>query len=160
MSRKRKHRNKNEAVDELNLIPVMNLFVCLVPFLLLTAAFVKMGGIDVELPKAQAAQTDPGNEKKKTVDLIFQMDGNQVVVTGYTNSFAQPIQEINATFGSDDQEILNKYLNVLAEKHEKIGASLFKANEKTKFEDAVKVLTTLRKHEALKAVVLATDIVE
>lgn len=48
-------RSKNEEVDmELDIRPVMNLMVVLIPLLLAGAEWVKLGVIDINLPPAQA----------------------------------------------------------------------------------------------------------
>ena len=56
----RGHREE-EALEELNLIPIMNLIVILIPALLLTAAFVQFAVINVSAPQigSGVAQTKP-----------------------------------------------------------------------------------------------------
>jgi len=158
--RRQQSKFKNEESTELNLIPIMNLFVCLLPFLLLTAAFVRMGAVRVELPKAQAGEINPAKPKAtQQVDLVFMMTGKQVVVTGYTDNFSMPVNSIQASFSSRDTKSISKYIDKLSEQKTNLGSALFKANPQTRFEDAVKVLSTLRKDKALKSVVLATEVV-
>jgi len=43
-------RNREIADEEVNIIPVMNIFLLLIPFLLLTAVFVKIAVLDLSLP--------------------------------------------------------------------------------------------------------------
>lgn len=79
-SKKRKHPPGSE---ELNLIPIMNVFMIIIPFLLLTAVFAKTAVIDVYLPQeagmgvsgGQTADADPGLLAVKVTDTGFQLEG-------------------------------------------------------------------------------------
>jgi biopolymer transport protein ExbD len=48
----RKRRGWNAPAEELNLQPLMNLFVSIVPMLLLSAVFVSLSSIDLSVPQA------------------------------------------------------------------------------------------------------------
>lgn len=160
MKRNRKrHRAETEA-DEINLIPVMNLFVCLIPFLLLTAAFVRLGAVETELPKAgELSEAKPNDTKSQKVDLIFQMNNDEVIVTAFSNDFQTQLEDIRGVFHSYQKEDLKNYLEKLSERFSEFNSSIFKASSQTKFEDAVAVLSVIRQHPGIKSVVLATEMV-
>ena len=54
-----RRKPKPDEVDEPNLIPVMNLVCLLIPFLLLTATFVRNPNIPIRLPQASVHQVTP-----------------------------------------------------------------------------------------------------
>jgi biopolymer transport protein ExbD len=138
----------------------MNLFVCLVPFLLLTAAFVKFGGVDVELPRTQTAELTPAKpETSSKVDLVFQLDGDRLQVTGYQKNYSEIREDVQASFHTQEISALSSYLSSLIEKNVEFQSSLFRATGATRFEDAVRVISTLRAQEFLKSIVLATEVV-
>lgn len=59
---------------ELNLTPVMNLMVCMIPLLLSTAQFIKIGVIDLNLPPAvgtSVTQLEAPKEVQKKLDLAI-----------------------------------------------------------------------------------------
>ncbi len=56
MARRPTRRRHSAADADINLIPVMNLFMVLIPFLLLSAVFAKTAVIDVYLPQMQQAE--------------------------------------------------------------------------------------------------------
>ena len=59
ISRKRR-RQPVVSAEDLNVGPLMNLFVAIVPLLLLSAVFVNMSSIDLSAPtRSEAAQTQP-----------------------------------------------------------------------------------------------------
>ena len=54
-----------EPIEEINIMPLMNIIMLLIPFLILSTEFIKIGVINVAAPKlstGQASQTEP--EKK------------------------------------------------------------------------------------------------
>jgi len=64
-------RIKEEVDTEPNIAPMMNLMVILIPLLLTSAEFVKIGGIEMKLPEAAqgSAGERGGGEDKKTIKL-------------------------------------------------------------------------------------------
>lgn len=157
----KKRRRKLEDASDLNLIPVMNLFVCLVPFLLLTAAFVKMGGIHAEMPAAKSGEyKENANDKRQVIDLVFQVDGSVVEVVGFTQGFSMPLADVQAKFTTNELFSLDAYLQNISEKYPNWGSTLFKASSNTRFEDAVLVLGKLRESKYIKDLVLAAEVVE
>jgi len=65
-------REKSLEAEELNITPVMNIFLILVPFLLLTAVFVRISILEFSLPSAeqQAAQLNQGQAPVVTILAI------------------------------------------------------------------------------------------
>lgn len=70
MSRRRRRRARHE---EVNVMPVMNLFLILIPFLLLTAVFAQTAVFDLSLPEGQSATTEaapPDTTQEDDVMLV------------------------------------------------------------------------------------------
>ena len=69
-----RYQNAREAAD-VNLIPVMNLFVTLIPFLLLAAAFYHVGVIPTSLPSQTDETSDIASDTiSVTVNLVIEDD--------------------------------------------------------------------------------------
>jgi biopolymer transport protein ExbD len=71
-------RHKRQANQDINLVPLMNVFCILIPFLLLTAVFVQLTIINTNLPTASSlankpkeADTSPTPEAKKLNLTVF-----------------------------------------------------------------------------------------
>jgi len=79
----RVHKKKSE-VSDINLIPVMNLFVTLIPFLLLGAAFVHVGVIPASLPtteeKSSAASEDDVDNEPTSVTIKLQFRAGELSI--------------------------------------------------------------------------------
>lgn len=84
-SRKNAGGNSPEAID-LDVAPVMNLFVILLPFLLSMAVFTNMAILEFSLPPAAAItssdQQTPQEMKDLDISVIITPDGFRIVGTG------------------------------------------------------------------------------
>ncbi len=69
---KKKLREEIEA-GELNLLPIMNLICLLIPFLLMSAQFIKIGVILVETPRLSRVQSSKKEKKKEALNLSLVM---------------------------------------------------------------------------------------
>lgn len=74
------------APEELNILPVMNVFMILVPFLLLSSAFVQLTIVDTSLParaksSTTAEETPPENKPKLNLTVFVTNDG--LLLAGY-----------------------------------------------------------------------------
>lgn len=68
-------RATGDAAPDLNVIPVMNLFMVLIPFLLLGAAFYQVGVIPTSLPTHSPDEADvPKTPKTVLVNLVVDAD--------------------------------------------------------------------------------------
>ncbi len=67
----RKAGKRKREESDVNIIPVMNIFLLLIPFLLLTAAFVKIAILDLSLPTLSKDGTPKLQQKdKKKLTLV------------------------------------------------------------------------------------------
>ncbi len=76
-------RRSPKDPDELNITPIMNVFMILVPFLLLTAVFAQNTMVDLSLPAASDPTEVEGMDEQESVSLRvtvredgYQIDGN------------------------------------------------------------------------------------
>ncbi|MDP8257624.1 MAG: biopolymer transporter ExbD [Candidatus Alcyoniella australis] len=87
MSGRPSQKSRSRADEaEINLIPMMNLLCILIPFLLLSAAFVQLTMIETSLPaRARAVATDepiPEPEEKLTLTVLILEDGMTLAGAG------------------------------------------------------------------------------
>jgi len=68
-----KRRNRPEVDAEINLLPVLNLMVCLVPPLLLMASFIHLAVIDSSLPKIDRVAPPP-DELPERIPLVLTVE--------------------------------------------------------------------------------------
>lgn len=68
--RKASGRERSKEPDDLNITPIMNIFLILVPFLLLTAVFVQISIHEFSLPTGETSEQQAEPEKKPVVTLL------------------------------------------------------------------------------------------
>lgn len=115
---------KHKAGADLDIMPVMNLFLILVPFLLVTATFVELAVLDISLPELQnAARITPqqqAQERKPAVLNLLAIRAGGIELKSPTFSFGQIPRKAEGY----DYDLLKSYL----------------AQVKQKFPDAVDVV--------------------
>ena len=83
MSR-RKKKPFDDKLEDLNLVPIMNLVVCLIPMVLYGMAMVKLGVVNVNAPKfgMGAAAPDDSDEKPLNLTIAIASDGYRLTASG------------------------------------------------------------------------------
>jgi len=75
MNLRRSVQSRRKGGDDVNVTPVMNLFLVLIPFLLLTAEFIKISVHELALPsKSQQTTQAPEKNKKELVIILLRID--------------------------------------------------------------------------------------
>lgn len=69
-------RENNFEEDDLNIMPVMNLFLILVPFMLLTAVFVKISILEFSLPTADTPASEINKQENNPIVTIIAITEN------------------------------------------------------------------------------------
>ena len=87
-SRFRKRRQgKTELSQELELMPMLNVFISIIPLLLLSAAFVQLAVIPTTLPTPAVPQVVvPGADVKVALTIVIRPDAYIVQANGVTTS--------------------------------------------------------------------------
>lgn len=154
-------RKKIDEEINLNLVPMMDLFVGLIPFLLIAAAFTKFGGVDVQAPSNTANQTH--QEQKKPSDEVWfevSVDQDKIEVQGFSKDFEKPLENLKAEFSVEKVAQFEAYLQGLASKNTKFGPVLFHATSPTTYEQGISVLTVIRSEKTIPDIVLAMGVTE
>jgi biopolymer transport protein ExbD len=157
--KRRKHQDREEEI-EINLVPMIDFFVALIPFLLLTAAFVHIGGVPVTIPSISYHDSKSPKETKKSdsVRLAIDIQGDQIVVSAYTDDFEKAIIELQRTFPLEKLSAMTDYLKEAQFKFPKLDLALVHASKKTSYQDLVRVVEFLEKSQIFKKVVLAAGV--
>ena len=80
--RKRSRRGYRQLIEsDLEIMPLMNLFVALIPMLLISAVFLKVSAIDMQLP-GEDAQADASSISADALDLSVKIGDDAYVVQG------------------------------------------------------------------------------
>jgi len=82
---------KARASMDVDLIPVMNLFVVLIPFLLLSAAFFHVGVIPTSLPSQGASSGEAAEPNLAQVTVNLQVNTDHITLSVSNDALAQEV---------------------------------------------------------------------
>jgi biopolymer transport protein ExbD len=79
-----KKKKFDDSIEDLNLVPIMNLVVCLIPMVLAGTALVKIGVVNVNAPKFGQGAAPPEDSEEKPLNLTVAIgkDGFRLTSTG------------------------------------------------------------------------------
>ncbi len=150
----KRRRGLEEA--ELNLVPMLDMLVSLIPFLLLTAAFVHFGGVNAALP-GMATEETIQNKKSEEMTITFELDKGKIIVTTFRANLERQNNESPASFTTQDLAKMKAYLTQLRSKYPRIKSSLFKASDESKYEEVIQVMNAVKTSQGFEHLTLATE---
>lgn len=133
-----KERRREDA--EVNIIPVMNIFLLLIPFLLLTAAFVKIAILDLSLPTLDKKREAQQDQSKKLVLVILSIKENSFQLKSPGFKFSP----ISKTDNKYNYQLLIEQLQEIKEKHTSADEIIISPEAKIKYDIIVKVMDRCR----------------
>ena len=81
-----------EEVKDVNIMPLMNIIMLLIPFLIMSTEFIKIGLINVSAPKiggAPSQANNPNKPKKKALNLTVQVSKKGLTVMAMNEKLPQ-----------------------------------------------------------------------
>ncbi len=87
MARFSNRRAREEEDTELNMVPIMNMFMVLIPFLLMSASFYHIKAVNTSIPvhgNAPTEQTAPKEEKIK-ITVVLELKENQIAISALSD---------------------------------------------------------------------------
>jgi biopolymer transport protein ExbD len=141
-------RKTRREAEEVNLLPVMNLMVTLIPFLLLGAAFYKLGNIPTSIPdNVPASDAKPPSDIKVTMNCVIEAD--RIVLTGsgagLDEAGMDALGGVFANRGKDpDLESVTNHLAVIKRRYPKSDTVIVLPHEKLQYQALVRVLDATR----------------
>lgn len=140
-------REAREPAD-VNLIPVMNLFVTLIPFLLLAAAFYHVGVIPTSLPSQTDEESDIASDKLAvTVNLLIEPDRIELSASSAVldeETLAQLALTIERTDKGFNLDLLGKALYEIKFRYDKSDTVIVLPAENVEYQDVVLILDRAR----------------
>lgn len=157
MNKIARHKTTNPET-ELNLNPMMDIFVGLVPIMLVTASFSHYSAVQTSLPSQEISQSK--EKPAEEVRLTFEVQGDFVLVSGFDSKFDKPVDGISDRFSTKDLPRLKAEIEKIKAKYPKFGPSLFYATGSTSFQTAINVLDLIKSTMNKSEVILAAGVME
>jgi len=141
MNLKKTVRRHRAGDDDVNITPVMNLFLVLIPFLLLTAVFVRIAVLELSLPSLSQAKNSQANKPQKPVIVIL------LAITGKGFEMKAPgvhFAPIPRRKGRFQYKLLRRDLKALKKKYPDTEEITIQPDENVLYDSIVKVMDACR----------------
>ncbi|MCP4606116.1 MAG: hypothetical protein GY847_37325 [Proteobacteria bacterium] len=142
-----RYRRVREDID-VNLIPVMNLFVTLIPFLLLAAAFYHVGVIPTSLPSQSDETSDIADDRQAvTVNILIEPERIQLSASNAQldeETLAALSLNIKRTDKGFDLKVLGKALHEIKLMYDKSDTVIVLPSDNVEYQDVVTILDVAR----------------
>lgn len=134
-------RDRCDQESELNITAVMNIFLILIPFLLLTAVFVRIAVIEFSLPSNQKSSTTEAPQRDAVVTVIaINEKGFDLKTQGMKFSF------INKKKENFDFQTLVQNLQKVKALHVETEDIIIAPHSATKYDTIIKVMDRCREN--------------
>ncbi len=152
-----KKKSIDESIQDLDLVPIMNLVVCLIPMVLAGTSLVKLGVINVSAPKFGVGGPPPDEEEQKPLNLTVAIgqDGYRLSAPGtdINAMLGVPVDPTGAAGGGvfipkkgddyDFAELYNK-MRAMKDKFEAERTINMTADPRLPFKEVVRTMDALR----------------
>jgi biopolymer transport protein ExbD len=142
--REKKRKSHREAVSaELELMPMLNVFITIIPLLLLSAAFVPVSVIKTTLPSSDAQPAEATESEKVDVSVYIRPDAYLIEFNGkITNTIARSGDAADASEAG--QAELTEVLKEIAAAHPDHHDVTIYSLPTTRYEEIVQVMDISR----------------
>ena len=140
MNLKKSLGREKKQDEEVNIIPVMNIFLILIPFLLLTAAFIKLAVLEISLPSLGKGAKMQQEEQKKLVLVILAIKetGFQLKSPGFK---FDPVTKEGANY---NYTLLARQLKEIKSKHNEAEDIIISPESKIKYDIIIRTMDHCR----------------
>lgn len=137
----KKALGREKKVDEdVNIIPIMNIFLILIPFLLLFTAFIKLAILEISLPSLGKGGKSQQEQNKEVVLIILAIKetGFQLKSPGFK---FDPINKNNDNY---NYNVLDKQLKQIKDQHATAEDIIISPEGKVKYDIIIKTMDQCR----------------
>lgn len=134
MRTRKTSRFRKSVEGDLEILPLLNLFVALIPMMLLSAVFLEVSVVRMDLPVEGA-----GAGSTEMLDLAIRIEDGRYLIVGNTLEETEVLR-----VGDDDREALIEALRVVAEAHPENRSVRIVSRQATHYEEIIRVMDASR----------------
>jgi biopolymer transport protein ExbD len=142
---RRRRRSRDIVAADIDVMPLMNLFIVLIPLLLLSAVFIEVSVIDMALPSSAEAADTP---EAKALDLEIRIGAADYVVAANGYAAQRVVREAEPgdphAPSAATRERLNEALGAITAEHPEHHDVRIVAGPTTHYEEIVAVMDVAR----------------
>jgi len=144
------NRASTDPVD-LNMVPIMNLFLAIIPFLLMCAAFFQVSVINASVPALSEGTDAPNEEPPKQLDKVtvnLQIDASGFILSMTGDPPEEELKALGGTIpkkaGEFDYERLSERLKGIKDRYKKSDTVILLPAKEILYETLVKTMDASR----------------
>lgn len=156
MARYRRQKKSIEEETELNMVPIMNMFMVLIPFLLMSASFYHIKAINTSVPvhaDTTSHQSDEDRKKEAKITMVIELKPDEVRISALCADLSS--KELAAlekvVTRSNDREIyfseISRHLTTVKEKYPASDTMILIPDDAILYDDIVQAMDCARKTE-------------
>lgn len=153
MSLSNRRRGADEEDTELDLVPIMNMFLVLIPFLLLSASFYQIKAINTSIPVLSSGSQTPKIEGKSNVKVtvIIELKTASVNISAMSDELAYEELvnlQVELKFSTDTAyptEALSKHLSSIKNQYPNSDTVIIVPSDETVYDTIIQAMDTARK---------------
>ena len=115
---KRFRRNREQEDVELDMVPIMNMFLVLIPFLLMSASFFHLKAINTSVPVLGKNSEQTNTEKDAKLTIILELTGKSIQLSAVSDDVDyEMLDRLKKKFDmkESDQQRMNELITYLRE---------------------------------------------
>ncbi len=106
MSRLKRSRSKAEPDVDIDMVPVMNMFLVLIPFLLMSASFLHLKAVNTSVPVRAETLSEAPAEKDPKITVIVRLQETGIRVSALSDALDEAqLKLLAATIGKDGGDV-------------------------------------------------------
>ena len=151
MARFSKLRRRQDMDDEINMVPIMNMFMVLIPFLLMSASFFHIKAINTSVPVLAEGGGEDAAEKQIAVTIVVKLETNGI----RTSALSQDLSERDLaalddefSFNSDDEityAAFSEYLQSIKKRYPKSDTLILIPEDDILYDTIIQTMDVARK---------------
>lgn len=156
MNRLRRRRLQQEDDVELDMVPIMNMFLVLIPFLLMSASFLDLKAINTSVPVLSSAENindETPKEKKIKLTLVVEIKDSGLYLSATSDNAPQEIVDKvdrvieKERMGAYPMETFGKYLKALKADYPASDTIIIIPDKSVVYETIIKTMDMARNTE-------------
>ena len=155
MARLGRLRKQTEENTELNMVPIMNMFMVLIPFLLMSAAFYNIKAVNTSIPvHSNAPAQETPVEKEIKITVVLELKADEVRISALSDQvepkeLLQMETSINRPAGGDMSIVaLADFLKKIKMKYPASDTLLLIPDENVLYREIIQAMDCVRNHES------------
>lgn len=156
MARLGRKRQKEEVDTDLNMVPIMNMFMVLIPFLLMSAAFYHIKAVNTSIPVHgnKSAKSNPVKEKEDIkITVVLALKTDQINVTALSDELGPKVlAELETTIerpaGTDlSVAALAQFLKMIKTRYPASDTLLLIPDDNISYDEIIQAMDCARNHD-------------